>query len=171
MIIQKPSPNFSSRKGYTPIAIVLHTMAGSLRGTDYWFANPNSQVSSHYGIGNNGEIHQYVQENNSAWANGRVKNPRWKLIKPGINPNLYTISIEHEGYDLFKAPQTLKFVSGAMIRDICVRYSIPMDREHIIGHYEIFSGKPYCPASDKGVIDELIKIAKEKLFNPSFTFT
>lgn len=59
-ILWKGSPNFSSPKGYKTIAIVDHIMAGTLSGTDSWFANPASQVSSHFSVGKNGEIHQYV---------------------------------------------------------------------------------------------------------------
>jgi N-acetyl-anhydromuramyl-L-alanine amidase AmpD len=72
-IIQKKSPNFwVGRKGYRPEAIVIHIMDGTLIGTDSWFANHTSQVSAHYGIGKNGEIHQYVQENDTACTRVRV---------------------------------------------------------------------------------------------------
>ena len=72
-------------------------MSGTLIGTDSWFANPASKVSSHFGVGKNGEIHQYVKLENTAWANGVVKNPNWPLLQNGVNPNYYTVSIEHEG--------------------------------------------------------------------------
>lgn len=55
-IIWKGSPNFSSPKGYKVLAIVDHIMGGTLAGTDAWFANPTSKVSSHFGVGKNGEI-------------------------------------------------------------------------------------------------------------------
>jgi len=98
-IIFKPSPNFvTGRQGYTPIAIVIHIMEGTIGGTDSWFGSPKSQVSAHYGVGTNGEVHRYVLETNVAWHAGRVNNPTWKLIKTGgngyvINPNLYTVGI------------------------------------------------------------------------------
>src|SRR3989344_3627451 len=97
-IIQKKSSNFwVGRKGYRPEAVVIHIMDGTLPGTDSWFANPTSQVSAHYGIGKSGEVHQYVQENDAAWHAGLVNAPVWKLIRPNVNPNLYTIGIELEG--------------------------------------------------------------------------
>lgn len=161
-IIKKLSPNFGKgRQGYKPELIVIHIMSGSLSGTDSWFATTKSQVSSHYGVGNKGEIHQYVEEENTAWANGRVDRPTAKLLKRDINPNLYTLSIEHEGQDLSKAPESLLKASAELIRYLCTKYSIPLDREHIIGHYEIFAQKPQCPASDKTVINKLIEIAKD----------
>ena len=97
-MIWKGSPNFSSPKGYKNIAIVNHIMAGTLAGTDSWFANPASKVSSHFGVGKSGEIHQYVDLKNPAWANGGVNNTTWPLLIPGVNPNYYTVSVEHEGY-------------------------------------------------------------------------
>jgi N-acetyl-anhydromuramyl-L-alanine amidase AmpD len=159
-IIQKPSPNFwSDRKGYKPEAIVIHIMDGTLVGTDSWFANPASQVSAHYGIGKSGEVHQYVKEEQVAWHAGRVDAPIWKLIKPNVNPNLYTIGIEHEGKPGDVWTDAMKQASAAMIREICQRWQIPVDRNHIVGHFEIFSKKPNCPAVDKHIIDELVALA------------
>ena len=162
-IIQKKSPNFwVGRKGYRPEAIVIHIMDGTLIGTDSWFTNPASQVSAHYGIGKNGEVHQYVQENDSAWHAGRVDAPVWKLTKPNINPNLYTIGIEHEGKPDDVWTDAMKQSSVAMIRDICQRWQIPIDRDHIIGHFEIYSKKPNCPATNKRILDELVALAGQQ---------
>lgn len=156
-IIQKPSPNFAGRTG-KPELIVIHIMAGTLAGTDSWFASPASQVSAHYGIGVNGEIHQYVQEKDKAWHAGRILNPSFSLYKPGINPNEYTIGIEHEGQDLSKNPLIQLQTSANLTKDICTRWNIPIDRNHIIGHYQVFSDKPNCPATDKSVIDKIINL-------------
>ncbi len=166
-IIQKPSPNFKlGRDTYKPEIIVIHIMAGTLTGTDSWFGTSASEVSAHYGIGHNGEIHQYVDERNVAWQAGRVSGPTFKLSKLGVNPNLYTIGIEHEGMDLSKdGTQAQLEASAALIRDICIRWAIPMDRDHIIGHYQVFDQKPNCPATDKTIIDTLIKMVNEPMVN------
>lgn len=162
-IIKKPCTNFfQGRSGQKPEAIVLHIMDGTLVGTDSWFATPSSMVSATYGIGKTGEIHQYVDEANGAWANGIINQPNWKLLKAAnINPNLYTISIEHEGGPGDVWPQTQIQASAALIKDICGRYGIPIDRDHIIGHYQIDSvKKPNCPAYDKSIIDKVIAAAQ-----------
>jgi len=166
IIIQKPSPNKGSRGNYKPELVVIHVMSGTLVGTDSWFASTKSQVSTHYGIGFNGEIHQYVPENEVAWGNGRTDKPTAKLLKAGINPNLYTISIEHEGQDLSKWTDAQLNVSAELVKDICTRNNIPIDRDHIIGHYEIFSLKPHCPATDKTVIDRIITKIKPNVCTP-----
>ena len=165
-IISIPSPNFSSgRKTYHPEAVVIHIMDGTLPGTDSWFKNPQSKVSAHYGIGKNGEVHQYVQETDTAWQAGRVNAPTWSLIKPAgsgtyINPNLYTIGIEHEGDDQSDWTDAMYATSSDLLADICKRWNIPVDRSHIIGHREIYSLKT-CPGA-KVDLDKLVGLAREK---------
>ena len=162
-IINVISPNFTQgRKNYKPEAIVIHIMAGTLPGTDNWFATSQSSVSAHYGIGREGNIHAYVSETNTAWHTGRVNNPSWGLIKPAgnglyINPNYYTIGIEHEGSEDSEWTPEMYETSAALIRDICARWSIPLDRNHIIGHHEIFSLKT-CPGH-KVDLNKLITLA------------
>ncbi len=149
-IINVPSPNFSrGRKGYFPEAIVIHIMEGTLRGTDSWFRNPQSKVSAHYGVGTNGELHQYVQETDTAWHAGRVNAPVWNLIKPAgngqfINPNYYTIGIEHEGNENTNWTDDMYNTTSGLISEISKRWNIPLNRQHIIGHHEIYSLKT-CP--------------------------
>lgn len=161
-IIQKKSPNFGvGRSGYRPDLIAIHIMAGSLAGTDSWFAAPESQVSSHYGIGFNGEVHQYVQENDTAWCNGRVDNPTSKIVlsRPGVNPNKYTLSIENEGQDLSIVHEAQINAIVELVKAMATKWSIPIDRDHIIGHYEIYSKKPDCPATNKSIIDRIVRQA------------
>ncbi|MEW9672869.1 N-acetylmuramoyl-L-alanine amidase [Ammoniphilus sp. 3BR4] len=150
----KPSPHFTPNvrqkpngKIPTPL-IVLHTMAGSLTGTLAHFQYPNTKVSSHYGIGKKGEIHQYVQEKDGAWTNGRVLQPTSKqIIQRGGNPNLYTITIEFEGKDRGGSIDEPQYQAGLwLIRHIASRWNIPLTRDYIIGHYEIDRvNKENCP--------------------------
>lgn len=162
-IIQIPSPNFTrSRNLYKPEAIVLHIMEGTLGGTDSWFRSNQSKVSAHYGVGLNGEVHQYVAETDTAWHAGRVNAPSWSLIKPAqngkyINPNFYTIGIEHEGFEQTEWTDEMYNSSSQLISTTCSKWNIPLDRAHIIGHHEIYSLKT-CPGS-KIDIQKLISVA------------
>jgi N-acetyl-anhydromuramyl-L-alanine amidase AmpD len=137
-------------------------MEGTLTSTDSWFQSTKSQVSAHYGVGKAGEVHQYVQEKNTAWHAGRVHAPTWSLIKQAggglyINPNYYTIGIEHEGLDDTDWTDEMYNTSGNLIKAISKRWNIVLDRKHIIGHHEIYSLKT-CPGS-KVDIDKLIALA------------
>lgn len=79
------SPNhYQGRNGYHITHITLHIMVGHLAGTDSVFNHPGG-ASAHYGIGADGTIHQYVNENNGSWSDANYAS------------NNSTISIEHEG--------------------------------------------------------------------------
>lgn len=150
------SPNKSKgRNGFRPEAVVIHIMEGTLKGTDSWFKNPVSKVSAHYGIGLDGEVHQYVLETDTAQHAGRKSNSSWSLLKANVNPNWYTIGIEHEGKSDTVWTDEMYNASAELVREICTRWHIAIDRNHIIGHRE-----KTCPGAQVS-LDRLIKLAKE----------
>lgn len=163
-IIDVPSPNFSfGRGGRKPEAIVIHVMEGTLSGTDSWFMRRDSQVSAHYGIGFGGEIHRYVRETDTAWHAGRVNAPSWSLIKRTpdgryVNPNAYTIGIEHEGSASTDWTEAMYRADGEIVAAISTRWNIPLDPLHVIGHREIFSLKT-CPGFSVS-IEKILQLAR-----------
>ena len=91
------SPNYwSGRPAGPPIAIVLHTAAGTLPGMDNWFANTDSQSSAHYGVGLGGDVHQYVKLEDRSWCNGSLEADNLWPISGSIQPNELTVNIETE---------------------------------------------------------------------------
>ena len=60
------------RDGHKIKKITIHHFAGvvSIESLGNMMKNGNRQVSSHYGIGNDGRIGQYVDEKNTAWTDG-----------------------------------------------------------------------------------------------------
>lgn len=162
-ITKKLCNNWSEREGYKPELIVVHISAGSLTSMTNWFSTPNSQASAHYGVGKDGSILQYVEEDKKAWHAGRVNNPSFKLYKQGVNPNLYTIGIENEGQDLQFAPEIQLKSLCELIKDISKRHNIPMDRDHIIGHFQIDAiNRPYCPSPNHSIIDKIVGMLNEE---------
>lgn len=155
LIEQKPVPSFQLRKGVKPCAIVDHISLGSMGSMYNTFKNPANSASSHFGVSKYGEIHQYVDLQHAAWTQGRIIKPSSPLIKSlGGNPNLYSCSIEHEGYDgrtdtltedQFWATAWLhKYIQTEVVKLYDVR--IPLNSHQVIGHYQIDSvNKPYCP--------------------------
>lgn len=166
-ITQHLVKNYSSRNGTIPDVIVIHISAGSLTSMTSWFSTPNSQASAHYGIGKDGTILQYVLETDKAWTQGNVNKPSSSIVisRPSINPNLYCLSIENEGQDLQNAPQTQIEALCSLIKDIAGRWNIPLDRTHIIGHWEIDSkNRPYCPSPNHDLLDKIVaKLNEEDL--------
>lgn len=109
------SPNhYNGRLGYKVTRITLHIMAGYLTGTDNVFQNPNRQASSTYGIGPNGEMHQYVAETDAPWTDSNHAS------------NCQTISIEHQGgMDFIPCTQACHDASARLCADIARRYGWP----------------------------------------------
>ena len=170
-IAQKSTANQSSRGNYKPCLIVWHIADGTYNGTVAWEQNPASQVSSHFVLGQNGEVTQMVPLDKAAWTQGVVKNPTHPYVKAhsGVNPNLYCVSIECEGkWSETHGALTDKQLAAAawltchIVEEIDRIYGveIPIDREHMIGHYEINPvTRPHCPGEDFP-FDQLIALAR-----------
>ncbi len=92
-------------------ALVMHIAADNSRkcGDDYLGSTPTK--SAHLFVNKDGSVKQFVSVNDSAWANGlsyispgkwlspegnKVR-PRWAGLRPPVNPNWYTVSMEHQG--------------------------------------------------------------------------
>ena len=152
------------RQGFRPEAVVIHIIEGALEAADSWFQAPESKVSAHYGVGRTGKVHQYVGESDTAFHAGRVWKAKWAGLKAQVNPNLYTIGIEHEGRGSSEWPDAMYQSSAQLIADVCTRWSIPIDREHIVGHREIY-GRKTCP-NDIVDLDRLITMARAAAVSP-----
>jgi peptidoglycan hydrolase-like protein with peptidoglycan-binding domain len=139
--------NFKSGRGGVKLeAIVIHGSAGSLTDLDARCSKPQTFNSAHYGVGPKGEVHQYVEEVDTAFHAGIVVNPTAKIVKdkPGINPNLYTIAVEQavSPGEIITAAQYE--ATAALISEIAREQQINLDSDHIILHSEIRSGR-ICP--------------------------
>mgnify|MGYP001606645213 CR=1 FL=1 len=160
-ITKKPIPNHSDRQGWSPIAVVVHIADGSKESVLQEFCS-STLKSSHYLVNRDGSVWQFVDEVRCAWANGTVTNPSSELVKArgGINPNFFTISIEHEDYrngeNLTDITEAQYQTSAELIYDICQRWNIPLDRKHVIRHNQINSLKS-CPEDIS--IERLISLA------------
>ncbi len=68
-----PSPNFGERIGVTrPDILLLHyTGMPTGEGAQAWLCNPESQVSSHYIVHEDGRVVQMVPEDRRAWHAGQ----------------------------------------------------------------------------------------------------
>ena len=146
-----------------PEAVVIHISEGTIASADAWFGNPKALVSAHYCVAKSGEIHQYVKEEDTAYHAGNPVRPTWKLLTQGINPNAYTIGIEHEGHALDEGPwpDAQYEASAELVASITARLGIPVDEEHIVLHREI-RGDKTCPGPNFDRA-RLIGMVKEKM--------
>lgn len=158
--------NFSSRKGYVPNCIVNHITEGSKESCISWFTSPkNVNSSAHFLVARDGKVFQFVKIEDMAWGNG---------LNITKNPNLYTVSIEHEG--IYKNTHGKlseeQLIASILLHEYIIKYienifgqKFNIDRKHIIGHCDIDPiRKPFCPGEDFPY-DEIISSVANKM-NP-----
>ena len=108
--------------------VVIHVTDGSYAGTLQWFRNPRAHATTHYVIrSSDGDVTQMVREKDEAWHSGNG------------DVNDRSIGIEHEGFT-----NTCSWMTDAMYRSsaqlsayLAIKYLIPIDRKHFIGHNEV----------------------------------
>ena len=108
--------------------IVLHaTDGGSLIGNVWWLSGGHSHASAHYVVARDGSIVQLVHLSDIAWHAGN-----WRT-------NVHSIGVEHVGETYDPAGfTTAEYTSSAkLVAWLVRRYSIPVDRKHIIGHSQV----------------------------------
>ncbi len=122
------TPASRTPKGHQIKMIVIHvTDGGSLLGNVWWLSGGHSHASAHYVISRDGEIVQLVHLSDIAWHAGN-----WKV-------NCHSIGIEHVGdtYDPAGFTPDEYKSSARLVAWLVLRFGIPVDREHIIGHYQV----------------------------------
>lgn len=150
--VKRPLANHNYWDGHQPRkAVVLHIAEGPLSAIYPTFNDPNTQASTHFAIGKDGTVEQYVSINDSAWGNGDINNPSWSGLT-GDNPNLYTISIEHEGDYHDNWTTAMLNSQVALLQWIAQKLTtangpfIYVPHQTLIGHYEIDSvNRINCP--------------------------
>lgn len=75
-----PVRNYTENGQEAVNGLVVHIMQGTLEGSRAWFNNPKSQASSHFGTGRDGELEQWVDTKDRAWAQA-AGNRTWLSIE------------------------------------------------------------------------------------------
>lgn len=139
LFVPAHSSNYSSRLGESIQYVIVHTTQGSYGGTVSWFQNPSSNVSTHYVVrSSDGEVTQMLHEADNGWHAGNS------------TYNRQSIGIEHEGFvdDPARWYTDAMYASSAdLVRYLCDKYEIPIDRDHIIGHVEVPGSSHTDPGS------------------------
>lgn len=118
------------REGFVPTYIVLHGTAGgsSAQNIAHYFATSDVQASAHFIIGQDGIICQGCPTTLAAWGNGVLTAGHASYLPDTINPNYYTISIEHVKPSVDNSDQLTtqqQQASFELIDVLCRSYNIP----------------------------------------------
>jgi hypothetical protein len=105
--------------------IVLHDTESSYGAAIDTFQQPGGSAAQYVMRASDGAVTQMVPDEDIAFQAGNY----WF--------NMHSIGIEHEGFAAHGASwysQTQYQATADLVRYLAVRYGIPLDREHIIGH-------------------------------------
>ena len=140
-----PSPNYNDRPDGAVVKSVIIHYTGMKTAEDALnrLCDPESKVSAHYTIDEDGTLYKHVDPDYRAWHAGVSK---WGNLE---NFNDFSIGIElvnpgHEfGYRAF--PQVQIDCLVALLKDLYARY--PIDQNLVLGHSDIAPGRKRDPGS------------------------
>ena len=144
MKIEKhPSPNFGERVngGHIDKIILHYTGMKNTKQSLARMCDPNSAVSAHYLIGEDGEIYQIVKETNRAWHAGISC---W-AGQTDINSHSIGIEMQNPGHELGYKKFTEEQMDGlvSLTKDIFKRRTIP--NRNVLGHSDIAPARKKDP--------------------------
>ena len=132
---QPPASRLAAASNFTPAErqpsgirfVIIHVSEGSFLGTVSWLQNPEAHASANFVVGRAGQVRELVPLHDIAWQAGN-----WAY-------NLRSVGIENEGITNSPIGFTrAEYRSSARLTAVIARRSlIPIDRHHIIGHYQV----------------------------------
>ncbi|MER5712674.1 N-acetylmuramoyl-L-alanine amidase [Streptomyces sp. NPDC042898] len=135
--------------------VVIHVVQGSYATALKVFKNPGHGAAAHYVVRKDGHVAQMIRELDVAFhAGSRDMNER-------------SVGIEHEGFVDRPQDFTAAMYAGSarLTADICARYGIPVDREHIIGHVEV-EGTDHTDPGPHWDWDRYLRLVREASKKP-----
>jgi N-acetylmuramoyl-L-alanine amidase len=140
-MIEAPSPNFNARSSPVSMLVLHYTGMEDEASAIARLRDPESKVSCHYLVSEDGQVLRMVDEEKRAWHAGRAF---WRNV---TDINSASIGIEivnpgHEfGYRPFPEPQMDSLVP--LVADIVRRHRIRPP--YVVGHSDVAPGRKQDP--------------------------
>lgn len=115
----KLSPNCTKPRNHEIDTITIHCVVGqaSVESLGALFASPSRQASSNYGIGYDGRIACYVEEENRSWCSGNRENDHRAITIEVASDDQPPYAVKPEAYAALLD----------LLEDICRRHSIKLN--------------------------------------------
>ncbi len=156
------SPNFGypkgafGRNGHKIEGICLHITGAHWKSNYSWIMNSAANASYNAVIKDDGTVVSLVPEQNAAYSHGRINKATWPLLKSGVNPNLYTLSLARTGSNQNTWTPEQLASTLYVLKHWGRTYDLPLKRPYVFGHFEIDSvGRWYCPG--EGFFEQVIR--------------
>lgn len=112
----KLSPNCNKPRNHAIDRITIHCVVGqaSVESLGALFANPERQASSNYGIGSDGRIACFVEEEDRSWCTGSRENDHRAITIEVASDTTHPYAVRPEAYSALLD----------LVEDICRRHNI-----------------------------------------------
>jgi N-acetylmuramoyl-L-alanine amidase len=157
-IIDTPSPNFDERGSPISLVVLHYTGMQDAASAISWLANPESKVSAHYVVTEDGQVIRMVPEEKRAWHAGRS---RWRGVTD-VNSASIGIEIVNPGHEFGYRPFPEEQIDALipLMQGIKERHGIT--RGNVVGHSDIAPARK----QDPGELFPWSRLAKLRLALP-----
>ncbi|HEY9090576.1 N-acetylmuramoyl-L-alanine amidase [Parasphingorhabdus sp.] len=140
-MIWTPSPNFDERRLPVSILVMHYTGMQDAASAINWLANPESKVSAHYVVTEDGQVVNMVREEDRAWHAGRGY---WRGIED-INSASIGVEIVNPGHEWGYVPFPEEQMDAVtrLAHDIVKRHHIVP--ANVIGHSDLAPSRKQDP--------------------------
>ena len=140
-IIDAPSPNFDARDQAVSMVVLHYTGMVDGASAIAWLRNPESRVSCHYLIAEDGQILRMVAEENRAWHAGRSF---WRGVQ-AVNGCSVGIEIVNPGHEFGYRPFTEEQMDALipLLAGIVNRHRVPP--ANVVGHSDVAPARKQDP--------------------------
>ncbi|MBB6122315.1 N-acetylmuramoyl-L-alanine amidase [Sphingobium subterraneum] len=140
-MIETPSPNFDERSLPVSLLVLHYTGMPDAASAINWLANPESKVSAHYVVTEDGQIVRMVDESKRAWHAGKS----WWRGTSDVNSASIGIEIVNPGHEwgYRPFPETQMAALIPLVHQIVTRHRIT--RGNVVGHSDIAPGRKQDP--------------------------
>jgi len=161
------SPQYSSRNGVKRDMVLWHhtaSVSGRGEGVVAMMVNKTREVSANYVIGSDGYVWCVVDEDYRAWTSGSTTDGGKGAAFDRRSNTLECVN--STGAPTWLQSEAFYNIAARLAVDFYQRYGIPLDRDHHVGHRELYIrwGASYATACPGGMdIDRILAMAKSLL--------
>ncbi len=160
-IIDRPSPNFDARVLPVSIIVLHYTGMPDAQAAIDRLTSPDSRVSSHYLIDEDGRVLRMVDESKRAWHAGKS---RWRG-SPDVNSASVGIELVNPGHEFGYRPFPDEQIAALIPLVASIKERHGISRGNVVGHSDIAPARK----EDPGELFPWEALARRRLALPSPT--
>ncbi len=158
-MIERPSPNFDERALPVSMIVLHYTGMPDAAGALDRLTSPESQVSAHYLVDEDGSIFSLVDESKRAWHAGKS---RWRGVSD-INSASVGIEIVNPGHEFGYRPFPDEQIAALIPLVASIKECHAIGRGNVVGHSDVAPARK----EDPGELFPWEALARRRLALPS----